>query len=343
MTPAAVLVTLKLRRFEVLVATVAALVAGVLGLSISARILALGVSRQCLESAFAPGVTTSVDAGCQSLLRQGAEILGETYLTGEGTLAVSVMGLLPFLVGLLLGVPIVASELEARTAQTAWSLSGDRTRWLVRQLVPIALVVGPAVVFAAVAAALVVPSAVAWGRPEPSLIGLSGPLTIVRTFAAFGLGLATGAMARRHLPALMIAAALSICLLIGSGVLHDRWLSSLPAEQMAQATSADEEPETVAGMLPTGWAVLTPDGRLLTSQEGRAIATGAGVPPAGEFDSQDTPALEWYTAHGYRLVPVGVRVEVAMGWAPIEAILFSGAGFASVAVTILRIRRLRPR
>ena len=43
---------------------------------------------------------------------------------------------LPFVVGILLGVPIVGRELELRTAALAWSLSGDRRRWLLSRVVP---------------------------------------------------------------------------------------------------------------------------------------------------------------------------------------------------------------
>lgn len=45
------------------------------------------------------------------------------------------------------GVPIVARELEARTAQTAWSLSGSRLRWLLRQMAPILILLGVTVSF----------------------------------------------------------------------------------------------------------------------------------------------------------------------------------------------------
>ena len=126
---AAARVTLKQHRFEISVAALAAVAAAVLGLSIAIRMDALHVSQACIDSVFASQDGSGIGQECLSLVRAGSGILGGTYLNGEGSLPVSVMGALPFLVGLLGGVPIVARELEAGTAQTAWSLNGSRVRW----------------------------------------------------------------------------------------------------------------------------------------------------------------------------------------------------------------------
>jgi hypothetical protein len=66
-------------------------------------------------------------------------------LAVDGEKLFMAMKILPFGVGLLAGVPIVARELEMRTAQTAWSLNGSRLRWLIRQVAPIGGVVALAI------------------------------------------------------------------------------------------------------------------------------------------------------------------------------------------------------
>lgn len=49
------------------------------------------------------------------------------------------IGLLPFLVGLMLGAPLVASEIDARTNRLAWSQGVTRTRWLLSGWLTIAV------------------------------------------------------------------------------------------------------------------------------------------------------------------------------------------------------------
>src|SRR5918994_6227343 len=97
---AAARVTIKQHRFEVAVAALAAVAASVLGASIALRIGALDVSPDCLDRVLASQDGFSAGQECFALVREGSGILGETFLTGEGTVAVSIMGVLPSLLGL---------------------------------------------------------------------------------------------------------------------------------------------------------------------------------------------------------------------------------------------------
>lgn len=47
---------------------------------------------------------------------------------------------MPLVLGLFLGVPVVAREIEARTAPVAWALDPGRGRWLVQRVLPVLLV-----------------------------------------------------------------------------------------------------------------------------------------------------------------------------------------------------------
>lgn len=339
---AAARVTIKQHRFEVGVAALAAVAASVLGASIAFRIDALDVSPDCLDRVLASQDGFSAGQECFALVREGSGILGETFLTGEGTIAVSVMGVLPFLLGLVGGVPIVARELEGRTAQTAWSLSASRVRWLAHQLVPIATVLGAVMILAALAAGPVADASVAWGRGASSLIGLHGPLAVARAFAAFGLGLMLGALLGRALPALFLGIAVSVVLLFAVGILRDTWTAGMEPGVIAEISTETGELSGDPRAITTGWGVVSPDGTVLTSDEAREIATSAGVPPAPPDDVQDLPALAWYEENGYVLLPIGVSDEMALGWAPYDGLIFGMVGALSVAATFVIVNQRRP-
>lgn len=339
---AAARVTLKQHRFELGAAVIAALVSGFIGLLIAVRVTALGASKACLDAAVAAQDLSVVGADCVALVREGAGILGETFLTGEGTIALSVMGVLPFTLGLLGGVPIVARELDARTAATAWSLYGSRPRWLGRQVAPIVVVIGVPMAFAAAVAVPVADASVAWGLPASSLIGLHGPLALLRAFAAFGIGLASGALLGRALPAFVIGIVLCAALLVGTGIASQVWMRSLEPGAIAAVSPESGELVTSPRAVTTGWGLITPDGALLSAAKAREIATAAGVPPAAEYDTQDSPALEWYGANGYTLVPVGISDGAALGWSAYEALIFGCVGLAGILLALVAVQRARP-
>ncbi|MBA2631382.1 MAG: hypothetical protein H0U86_00010 [Chloroflexi bacterium] len=340
---AAARVTLKLHRFEVGVAVVAAIAAAVLGLIIAVRIDALGVSQDCLDRVRASQDGFSAGEDCFSLVRAGSGILGESYLDGEGTVPLSIMGALPFLLGLLGGVPIVARELEARTASTAWSLNGSRVRWLARQVWPVGLVLGTAIVLAALAAMPVAEDFVAWGHGgESSLIGLHGPLAVVRAFGAFGIGLAVGALLGRTLSAFLVGVALTLAITFALGEGRATWLGSMEPQPIVTYSAETGEYNGIPGAVATSWGWLTPEGVLLLKEDARQLATQAGVPPADPDDVQDTPAAIWLQEHDYTEVSLGVTDEMALGWAPFDGLTFGVVGMVGFAGTIMLVNRRRP-
>lgn len=340
---AAARVTLKQHRFEITVAALAAVAAAILGLSIAIRIDALHVSQACLDRVRASQDGFSAGEECFSLVRAGSGILGETYLTGEGSVPLSVMGALPFLLGLLGGVPIVARELEAGTAQTAWSLNGSRVRWLARQVAPIAVVLGVLMTFAALVAIPVGDIWVNWGHGgAASLIGLHGPLAVVRAFGAFGVGLAMGALLGRTLPAFIFGVAMTLAITFALGEARATWLANMPPSIITERSPETGEWNNIPGSVPTSWGWLTPEGDLLSREAARKLASDAGVPPADPNDVQDTPAGVWLQEHGYIGVSLGVTEEMAMRWAPYDGLTFGLVGLASLGGTIVLVNRRRP-
>lgn len=330
--PAGAWVTLKQHRVEVAVALLAALASIGLGASIAIRIAVLNVSQACLDQVHGSIDGSGIGDACLSLVRQGTGIIGSTYLTGEGTVPLSVMGALPFVLGLLGGVPIVARELEDRTAQTAWSLFASRTRWLAHQIAPIALLLGLAMVLASVVAMPVADDWIRWGfGGRATLIGLQGPLAVVRAFGAFGIGLAVGALLGRTLPAFLFAAALVGAVVFAAGQAHWAWLVAQPAHPIADEVRA----------VTTTWGWVTPSGELISREAARQLATDAGVPPAAPGDVQDEPALTWLEAHDYQGVPLGLTDAEAMSWAPFDGLIFCGIGAGGLGVAYALVHRRR--
>jgi hypothetical protein len=336
-------VTLKQHRFELSLASLAAVAAAAIGISILVRIGNLGVSQACLDIVQASLDGSGVDDQCMALVRTGVGIIGQSYLSGEGTIAISIMGALPFLVGLLGGVPIVSRELESRTAQTAWSLNASRLRWLGRQSAPVALLLGVLMAFAAVVATTVADLWVRWAYGGWSdVIGLHGPLAVVRAFGAFGIGLAVGALLGRTLPAFLFAVALTLAILFGLNQARDLWLAGLPQQMIGNVSPQTGEYNGHPGEKATGWVWIAPTGETLSADAARQLATEAGIPPPRPEDVQDVAAAVWLEEHGYVEVPLGVTDSTASGWALYDGLAFAALGVGGLAAAAFLVVRRRP-
>lgn len=111
-----------------------------------------------------------------------------------------------FAIGLVLGVPLVAREVELRTAQLAWTVGRSRIRWLIGR---VAFAVLVAVVLTA-ALALTTEVLAAAMRPDITTSqsfefhGNRGPLIVGRAMLGLGAGALVGAIVGRQLPALLL-------------------------------------------------------------------------------------------------------------------------------------------
>lgn len=135
---------------------------------------------------------------------------------------------IPALLGMFWGAPLVARELESGTYRLAWTQSITRRRWL---SVRVALVGGAALVGAGLASWLVswwfAPlDAVNSNRFDPSVFTARGVVAIGYAGFAFALGVATGTLTRRTLPAMaatllgFAAARIAFTLWVRSHLLH---------------------------------------------------------------------------------------------------------------------------
>ena len=140
-----------------------------------------------------------------------------TYL---GALATAYV--LPALIGIFWGAPLIARELEAGTHRLVWYQSVTRTRWL-------AIKLGVGCAIAAASTGLLSWAVTVWSEPiysasrdgmVPLLFGGRGIVPVAYAIFAFMVGVTTGMLLRRVVPA--IAATLAIY--VGAAAAMPLWL-----------------------------------------------------------------------------------------------------------------------
>jgi hypothetical protein len=165
--------------------------------------------------------------------------------------------LAPFAMGLVLGVPLVSSEIEHRTAAIAWTMSRSRTWWLIRLaaflvLVMVVLLIVVAVVGEALASATM---PVQHLDRDFAWYGRRGALIVVRGLASLGIGVLIGAWLGRVLPALLVAVFASVLIFSAISLGMDRWMEG---DAIVKKFDADR-----AGGRQLGERILLPNGELI--------------------------------------------------------------------------------
>jgi ABC-2 family transporter protein len=176
-----------------------------------------------------PGLADDYSSGIAACASQGgncSDFVDQFFRDNRGSfLAVTAVVLvLPALIGLFWGAPLIARELEAGTHRLVWNQSVTRTRWLAVKLAVVGL--------AAVTAAGLGSLAVDWWsgpidktafdqfpRMEPLLFGTRGIVPIGYAAFAFALGVTVGMLVRRTLPAMAITLAVFVALQVAMPLL----------------------------------------------------------------------------------------------------------------------------
>ena len=118
----------------------------------------------------------------------------------------SALLILPGLIGVLVGAPLIARELEYGTWRLAWSQTVPRARWLT---VKLALVTGGLVVFGAAMTALITwyraPMDRLTGHFLPNIYDFEGLVLTAYILCAFGFAVLAGLLLRRSIPAMVAA------------------------------------------------------------------------------------------------------------------------------------------
>jgi hypothetical protein len=265
-----------------------------------------------------------------ALLPQGA-IGGTVVFTNVGSavqfdLTVLIMQLTPVLAGVILGAPLLAREYETRSASLTWTQSASRGRWLIGQVMPVALTLA--------AAALATGSEYWWlvaGHFRLDIWSATlfdlGPLPYAGwTLIAFTLGVFLGALTRRTLPA--VAGTVG-CYIVLAAVTAAVWrLSYLPPLRHLDAAV----PLTSGGSYFAYWK----SSGLPTDYLGARYAwpDGQALSAADQMRSS-----AWLNAHHVRLLTLyqpGSRYltfqVIELGWLTILSAIL-------IAASVILIRR----
>ncbi|HEX5465205.1 MAG TPA: hypothetical protein VFW92_00870 [Candidatus Limnocylindrales bacterium] len=208
----------------------------------------------------------------------GSEWVGRTFAAAAA---------LPFLAGLILGVPLVSRELESGTAVLAWTLGRSRRRWFLTRL----SVLGGVMIAALAPAAAATERLEGWQQaavsPGQSLVdyGARGWPLLGRGLLILAVAALLGLILGRQLPALIVAVvSVAIALLVGAAIVRGYLDGRSVYLPMAEAGSLSH-----AGDLDTGLVeCLAPDGRILSVESALAMESpGTTATPNPQGDVGD--------------------------------------------------------
>jgi ABC-type transport system involved in multi-copper enzyme maturation permease subunit len=165
-------------------------------------------------------------AGCGSNCTNAIDSFLQDVRSGtSGTvydLAVYTMYLVPALIGIFWGAPLIAREVESGTHRLAWNQSVTRTRWLVIKL---GIIGGASVATVGVLSWAIT----SWAhrideangdRIKPLIYGARGVVPISYALFAFVLGVTAGMLIRRTVPAM----AATLAVYIGAVAAMPLWI-----------------------------------------------------------------------------------------------------------------------
>jgi hypothetical protein len=238
----------------------------------------------------------------------------------------SILIILPFLLGALVGASLVARELERGTTRLAWSLSPSRARWFVVRVVPAIVIVFGLSFLAGVALDRLMTAVEPGTDMANSFAGYGnrGVVLAARATFVFAIGVAVGAVMGRMLPALIVTAVIAYVGLAGGMAVHGRILAS-EAVLVDDATGSG-----LSGAMYFDQRIRMPDGRVVTWEELSLL-----VPPPEDGSTEWPPAGYTYVA----LVVPGERyrsVELR------EVAALAGGSLVALGIGAFMVRGRRP-
>lgn len=296
--------TLKQQRFEITVLALATMAMAVVALVVIGRLIAL------------PGEI----AGCQNPVTCAA--LGQELfqLQPRAFPIAALSAVIPVFAGLVIGIAVVAREIERGTAWLPWSFSPSRRTWLLRRVAVLGAIVGVMALVPAVTSEMLASAA----NPDVDLAasfretGTRGPVIIARALSAFGLAVLAGAVLGRTLPALLLGIAAIAAVSVGITLGHDMWLR---AEAYPIPDSASVDDAFIRDL-----AYELPDGRLVDWDTAWTQLADPNSNPVEAF------------AQRY----IGIPGELAPEKRAREAAIILGVGVLAAAASIVVVERRRP-
>jgi hypothetical protein len=234
--------------------------------------------------------------------------------------------LTPFALGLFLGVPVVAREIEGHTAGIAWTLSRSRVRWLLQRAAPLVVMV---VVVAAVVGlsgeVLARTNPFAEHRLDPGFAdyGSRGVLLPVRAATVLLLAIAMGALVPRQLPALLLAGAATLGLFVSLTIGMDAWMKA-----EAQPLGMDQVEKSGARVFDVAYR---------ENASGKVISMNDFYNRYGDIATPDGGAPEGFTE-----VAIGIPGDQYGLWVLRESAVLGALALTSAGLAALIVQRRRP-
>lgn len=263
------------------------------------------------------------------------------------------LALLAPVVGLLLGVPVVAREIEMRTTELAWSLALQRSRWLLARLLPmLVLAIVGFVVLGWLGSRLFTAMEVGRASPDLTEVASQGPTLVARGLMALGIGLLVGALVGRTLPALVLAA---VVVLAWSLVAVPSIQQSMFAERAVWTSDNDSGWRDGAGPI-----AYLDSGTFDPSKPGQDGEPGARLDPEMDFTPMveaacgpepevydDSPEVRVYEECSQRTWGsiqwnLAVPASAYGHFQTVEAILGLAIGGVAILLTVPVVARRRP-
>jgi hypothetical protein len=237
---------------------------------------------------------------------------------------------LPGLVGLFWGAPLLARELEHGTHRLVWTQGVGRLRWLTAKL---AFVFGATLAFAFAFAALITwwlgPLNQSTGsRFQPGIFDQQGIVPVAYTLFALALGVAAGAILGRTLPAMAATLVGFVAPRLAVGTFLRRHFDSPVTMRLAPLPGVDLN-------YPGAWVLhsytLDGHGRHVSLFEAAATCNGKGGSARGLAAC----------VHRHGFVNVAVLQPASRFWLfqGIEAALYGVAALALLALTVYWVDR----
>jgi hypothetical protein len=307
----AVLLAWRLHRAELVAVSAASLAISIIWLKTAADLDAVRAQCAIIGPAVAP---------CGGLREAG-------MLYTEASQSVALMfgpmaAALPFVAGVVLGVPLAARELEHRTLHLAWPLARSRVRWLALHTLPVVALGGLVLIPAALAGEVLTRSFYPMTDPAANFehYGIRGPLLLLRFIPAMLVGALVGLTIGRQLPALLVAGILVAGLGAGLSVL--RPFGAQPIER-----APAERPMDSLGSMYVGVVYRDADGNVMAAEDAWALMAGTEEEP----DRSQLPHETFLVIPGERLSEVVAREACVIG--------LSSAGLVAMLIALARRRR----
>jgi hypothetical protein len=252
--------------------------------------------------------------------------------------------IVPAVLGMLWGAPLVAHELEARTSDFVWAQSVTRTYWL-------AVKAGWLLLAAAVCGGAITALTTWWSGPsnaqfasafEPGHFDTQGIVPIGYAVFAMALGIAAGTVARRTLPAIAVVLGGFIALrLVISDFVRQHYMAAVttyynvtgsftpPGQAWVLAQSAVS---TTGRVVPTGWGDLYP----ALPASCRQLLPGT---PGAKSGASLNAVFSCMQAHGWRGFATYQPASRYWPFQGIETGIYVLLAAALIAVTFVIVRR----